>query len=286
MIENTTRTTKRGRTHLVVEVVPKDGRSLVKVSGRIALGDKSRSYLRRIDFPAAFAGAVLKQSLEELGIQMTGQVITGTVAAEAKRLAHLSSPRLSDLVNRVNKYSNNFMAEQIAFAAGASQHGAPATWAKAQRAITQFAHEVVGWKPGTFQIGNASGLHDVNYFSTQQVVQLLAAMHRDPRLAPEYITSMSVAGKSGTLSGRMSATDAAGILRAKTGTLRIASALSGYTQAKDGEALVFSILINGYRTSIDEIWAAQDEMGQALAAANTRCSRDALVASKGYYQHP
>ncbi len=57
---------------------------------------------------------------------------------------------------------------------------------------------------------------------------------------------------------------AAHLLRAKTGTLTQASALSGYVTTRGGVPLVFSMLVNHYR-HISEVWAAQDHFAEALA---------------------
>jgi D-alanyl-D-alanine carboxypeptidase/D-alanyl-D-alanine-endopeptidase (penicillin-binding protein 4) len=170
------------------------------------------------------------------------------------------------------------MAEQIALAAGATLFGPPADWDKAQRTIERFLVEQVGLQPGQFAIRNASGLHDVNRVSPRQMVAVLRTMYRDPRLRPEFVASLSVAGSSGTLSSRMRDTDALGLLRAKTGTLSISSALSGYVTAKQGETLGFSIIINDYKTPISELWAAQDEVGVVLAAHDTHCRTAPLAA--------
>ena len=60
-------------------------------------------------------------------------------------------------------------------------------------------------------------------------------------------------------------TDAAHVLRAKTGTLSIASALSGVVPARGGEALAFSIIVNDYLAPVRDVWEVQDAFGLLLA---------------------
>ena len=103
--------------------------------------------------------------------------------------------------------------------------GPPGTWDKAQKAVGRFLEGRVGLAPSSYTLGNASGLHDVNRMTPRQLVQVLEYMWHQPALGPEYIASMAVASGSGTLSDRMRDSDATGLLRAKTGTLSIASAL-------------------------------------------------------------
>jgi D-alanyl-D-alanine carboxypeptidase len=58
-------------------------------------------------------------------------------------------------------------------------------------------------------------------------------------------------------------TAAANNLRAKTGSLTDVSALSGYVRTKDGERLVFSMIMNGYTAS--SLRQLQDRIGVTLA---------------------
>ena len=57
---------------------------------------------------------------------------------------------------------------------------------------------------------------------------------------------------------------AAHLLRAKTGTLSGACALSGLVPTRDGTMLTFSIIVNGFRR-VEGVWSVQDRMAHALA---------------------
>jgi len=193
-----------------------------------------------------------------------GKVRTGATPADAQKLVTFTSPRLAELLGPLNKYSNNFMASQLAYALGASRYGAPGNWEKGKKAIVDFLTNAVHIPSGSYEINNASGLHDVNKLSPKQIVQILAFMYRQADANPEFIDSLAVAGGSGTLQDRMVDTAAAHVLRAKTGTLSMASALSGYVTTQNGEALAFSLIVNGFQ-KIDAVWATQDRFGAALA---------------------
>ncbi|MCK5688327.1 D-alanyl-D-alanine carboxypeptidase/D-alanyl-D-alanine-endopeptidase, partial [Myxococcota bacterium] len=230
-IEGEITTTTRS-TRLYVTVDAAGDRSVVKVSGRINIKESGRSYWRRINNPPVFAGEVFKKMLMAAGVKTTGKVKTGirpiAVEEDEAPLAVLSSPRLAELIESVNKYSNNFMAAQIARATGAAVYGVPGTWQKAERAINWFLENEVKSQLGSWQIGNASGLHDVNRLSPRVLVDILRYMHASKTLSPEFRTSLAVAGGTGTLRNRMDDTPANALLRAKTGTLSSASSLSGY----------------------------------------------------------
>lgn len=264
-VEGEVETIRRGRTYISVDVEPSGDRSVIKVSGRISQSDSGRRYWRRIDNPPVYTGEVIRTMLQQVGIRVDGRVKTGLAPTKEDPFMYLGSPPLAEIIDRVNKHSNNFMAEQLARAVGAEVFGAPGTWEKGAQAIEVFLLEQVGLEPDSFSLNNASGLHDVNRFSPEQIVKILQYMHRQPDISTEFIASLAVAGGAGTLSHRLRDTDAALMVRAKTGTLSISAALSGYVTAQSGEVLAFSMLVNDYQTAIAEVWEAQDKVGTLLA---------------------
>lgn len=258
-------TVATGRSNVQVSVVPDSRKgSLVQVSGRIRLGDTGRAFWRRIDDPALFAGQLMRQALQQVGIVVGGSARAGSLNAATPRLLQYDSPRLAELLVPLNKYSSNFMATQLALALGAKRFGAPGTWDKAHRAIEAFLAEDVQMAAGSYVLNNASGLHDVNELSPHQIVTLLRHMQRQATMSYEFVTSLAVGAGSGTLQDRMLDSPASHLLRAKTGTLSQASALSGYVTTRDHSTLAFSFLVNHYER-IHDIWAAQDKFAALLA---------------------
>jgi D-alanyl-D-alanine carboxypeptidase/D-alanyl-D-alanine-endopeptidase (penicillin-binding protein 4) len=116
---------------------------------------------------------------------------------------------------------------------------------------------------------NGSGLNDTNRFSARQLVTLLRAMWGRFPLSAEYVGSLPVAGRDGTLRWRMEGTDATGRLRAKTGTLVEGSvtSLSGYVQTTAGRTLAFAVLVNDYPGRAAAVVRSVDAIGGALAAS-------------------
>lgn len=264
------RSIRRGRARLQVRVLPQGERSAVHLSGTILSSSGPRGVWRRIDNPPMFAGDVLRRILRDAGISSRG-VHVGTLPADTggqvALITALHSPPLGELVNRVNQFSNNFMASQLARALGAHMFGPPGTWDKGQKAIQTFLANKVGIPPESYTVINGSGLHTQNQLTPRQLVQVLESMYHRRDVGFEYIASLAVAGRSGTLGERMSQGPAAGVLRAKTGTLSVASALAGYVPAHSGQMLAFAILVNNFRSRIPEIWQAQNSIGDLLARA-------------------
>ena len=91
---------------------------------------------------------------------------------------------------------------------------------------------------------------------------------------------MAVAGGVGTLKSRMLEGSAHQILRAKTGTLSIASALSGYVTTQSGELLAFSMLVNHFQHGIQPIWKMQDALGETLSKIREAPKKHAQLGQK------
>jgi D-alanyl-D-alanine carboxypeptidase/D-alanyl-D-alanine-endopeptidase (penicillin-binding protein 4) len=86
------------------------------------------------------------------------------------------------------------------------------------------------------------------------------------QLRDDWVNSLAVAGRSGTLARRMRGTAARGRCHAKTGTLNGVSALSGYCfqGPEDADhAVIFSLLMN--RVDVNRAHVVQDRMAALIA---------------------
>jgi D-alanyl-D-alanine carboxypeptidase/D-alanyl-D-alanine-endopeptidase (penicillin-binding protein 4) len=93
-------------------------------------------------------------------------------------------------------------------------------------------------------------------------------MDRSPHAAA-FRASLPAAGRPEGLERRMVGTPAAGNLRAKTGTIRGVSSLSGYVMTADGERLAFSIIANGVAVTA-RAKEAENRIGARLARFSRR----------------
>ena len=102
-----------------------------------------------------------------------------------------------------------------------------------------------------------------NRSSADDIVRLLNRA-RKRKFGQDFVGSLAVAGRSGTLAERMRGSAAEGRCRAKTGTLTGVSALSGYCFNRSGRRYAFSILMNDvFNTSAAR--AAQDRIAAIVA---------------------
>ncbi|HEY6100054.1 MAG TPA: D-alanyl-D-alanine carboxypeptidase/D-alanyl-D-alanine-endopeptidase [Anaeromyxobacter sp.] len=266
-IENRTATVKgSGRRRVVVSSMPRNGRQRIVVEGRVAAGSRMQVVWRKIDEPALYLGQTLRRLLDLRGVTVTGRVKVGAVPQGA-RLVHVAeSESLAEIVRRLNKTSNNFVAEQLLKTLGAEAKGTPGSWAKGIAAAEEFLAEL-GVPRGAYVMKNGSGLNDTNRFSARQIVTLLRAMWARFPLQAEYLASLPVAGRDGTIRFRMEGSEAEGRLRAKTGTLEHVTSLSGYVQSAGGRTLAFAVFVNDFAGRPATVIRSVDALGTALAAS-------------------
>ncbi len=207
--------------------------------------------------PALYAAQRFEAELERAGVDVRRSARAGVASASAALLGEWASPRISTLVNHINKPSDNFMAETLLKALGAD-HGAAGTTAGGT-AVARAQAAAFGANP---QMVDGSGLSRGNRTTPHDVVDLLVGMAGAEE--GRYLRrSLAVAGRSGTIAKRMRGTAAAGRCRAKTGTINGVSALAGYCDSRSGGHTAFAFLMNGVT-----VWGAhplQDNMAATLA---------------------
>lgn len=212
---------------------------------------------------ALACGYLLKNELIEKGIEVTGDVVPGTVPLEARTVAKHLSPPLANIIKLMNKPSDNWIAELLFKTIGAEVMGEPGTWAKGRDAVNEFLEEITG-QPPAHRFVDGSGLSRYNLLNAELLTQLLVYMYHNFELMPEYLASLPIAGIDGTLGNRMQGMYAEKVLRAKTGTLSGVSALAGYTVTADDEVFAFGILISHYVGSATPARDIQDQIGNYL----------------------
>ena len=100
-----------------------------------------------------------------------------------------------------------------------------------------------GIKPDQFAFYDGSGLSREDLVTPEAVVALLRYCQQQPwgRL---YQDTLPVAGVDGSLADRFRNTPAAGLVRAKTGSLLHVYSLSGYATTQSGQHIAFSVMTN------------------------------------------
>lgn len=193
--------------------------------------------------PERLAIETLTQVLEESGIVIEGQSLKGS---NPEKLMEFSSPALRDLVQDINKYSNNFMVEMLV-----KRYG-DGSWTKGIQRILDFYKTTLGLGPDKLEITDGSGLSKLNHVSARTLAIILRAAWNDFEVGPEMVASLKIIGgepwqlrvKDPNLTRRV---------RCKTGHLNDVTTLCGLIQMPDGKLRVFAILLNG-ESKDEDIW--------------------------------
>lgn len=207
---------------------------------------------------ASRAAAALLRALRKAGIRVAGTVRAGRAPAGAAPIALNASPRVDAMLRTMGKNSDNFTAEMLLKAVGASAYGRGTTAAGARRA-RQVLRDL-GLSLTGSRVVDGSGLSGRDRTTTRLLARLLAAASRTPLIAGPLRRSLAIAGRDGTLARRMTTGPARGVVRAKTGTLNVSSALSGYAGP-----YAFSVIVNGRAVDQTAAQVLQDRIAQYLA---------------------
>jgi D-alanyl-D-alanine carboxypeptidase/D-alanyl-D-alanine-endopeptidase (penicillin-binding protein 4) len=151
----------------------------------------------------------------------------------------------------------------------------PATFSGGAAALQGVLADVlvqVGTTPGAVRLVDGSGLSRLDRVQPGALTRLLAAVAGADRerLFP-VLSGLPVAGFDGTLERRYRkgpALPAAGVVRAKTGTLNGVSALAGLVRTKDGRLLAFDFTADS--VPLSSALASQTALDR-LAAALAGC---------------
>ena len=208
----------------------------------------------------AFRAALARAGVTVLGVNRPGRAPAPGVAATAV-LASLTSAPLRVIVADMLTRSDNFVAELLVKELGWFSSGVGST-----PAGLAYAEEVAAslGAPLTGRSADGSGLSRLNARPAREWRTLLDVARSQPWW-DIFLDGLPLAGRTGTLAGRMRGTPAEGALRAKTGSVRESRALSGYLTTVGGRHVVFSLIVNGPTASA--ALPAMDELVATMAAS-------------------
>ncbi|MFD5467194.1 D-alanyl-D-alanine carboxypeptidase/D-alanyl-D-alanine-endopeptidase [Kitasatospora sp. NPDC127059] len=224
----------------------------------------------RVADPAGAAATAFATMLAAQGVTVEGKAkpAAAPAATDAPVLGKVDSPTVARLVERLLTTSDNQLAEAIARQVALAGHQ-PASFEGAATAVTQELAKLGVPMTGVV-LHDGSGLHPDNEIPPAVLVKLLALAGSDqhPTLRP-VLTGLPVAGFTGTLNKRYGsgsgAADAAGLIRAKTGTLSGVNTLAGTAVDADGRLLAFAVMTRTAAPA-DTARAAMDRIAARLTS--------------------
>jgi D-alanyl-D-alanine carboxypeptidase/D-alanyl-D-alanine-endopeptidase (penicillin-binding protein 4) len=209
---------------------------------------------------AHVSAAALTLALARRGVAVAQLARAGRAPRRAVRLAVDHSAKLSVIVQHMNRESDNFVAEMLLKELGASTDGARGS-TRAGAAVVRRVLADAGVPVAGLRIADGSGLSRLDRVSARTLVALLRAASVDPAIGDVFVSSLPVAGVSGTLRNRLGTRPTRGRVVAKTGTTSRSCTLAGYV----GRRYAFAILQNGSPVSYWWARAAQDRFVTVLA---------------------
>jgi len=232
------------------------GQNVIYVTGQMPVGDTPYTEYVTIANPAGLFVNVFKAALIRHGIRVDGRTRTvngfnpPTKAFDSSRLVELgwvNSLPMRDLVREVQKPSQNLYADLVLAHIGALAAATNPPGSSEEAGIRELEKFLAkaGVPPGDVRFEEGSGLSRNNLATPNATIALLQFMGHHAE-ADAYLNALPIAGVDGTLRNRMKNTPATGNVRAKTGTLRWASSLSGQVTTAAGERLIFCIMLNRY----------------------------------------
>ncbi len=240
-----------------------DNQITLRIDGGVRQRRNPYSYLVYPDSPAVLIAHLFKQRLIDSNIEVTGTAKTGVTPFPIFDVA-TSQNSLSAMIGRVNKKSDNYLAENLFKIIGAEYSTKEGNSFYATQAALSFLDEQGIYNEGTSLV-DGSGISRFNKTSTAAIVSLLEYIYLDIDNFDFFYNSLSIAGKDGTLEDRMYESSAYQNFRGKTGTLNGVSAISGYLTTKQNRDLIVSILMNFNSKGQNYFRGLQDKIISYLA---------------------
>jgi serine-type D-Ala-D-Ala carboxypeptidase/endopeptidase (penicillin-binding protein 4) len=255
-----------GEPQVAMTKVP-GGRQIL-FEGTIPAGGASHHALVALDDPAFYAACALYDALTRRGVTIDGHPVarhrsadTPYTAPEGTILATRSSPPAAQLIQMADKVSENLHAELLLRETGRMEYKS-GTHEAGLSALEAFFSQI-GGTPGDARIDDGSGLGRNTLVTPRLLTRLLAYMYNTNQ-RDTWVAMLPVGGVDGTLAGRLCCASETHAIRAKTGTLNRAIALSGYAESKARGTLAFSILVNDFGASETEVREWIDRIASAL----------------------
>jgi D-alanyl-D-alanine carboxypeptidase/D-alanyl-D-alanine-endopeptidase (penicillin-binding protein 4) len=222
---------------------------VVVIEGVVPARSRPVTHALSVHDPVRFLAAAFAEALFDGGIAV-GSAPPQDANADSARdystvtplLTYHSDP-LRDLARRFLDVSQNQYGETFLKTMGV-QAGTP-TFDGGVKAVESV---LMSWDipvDGTV-LRDGSGLSRYNYVTPATLVRVIEHMYREPLHREPFLSALTVAGRTGTIAGRLRNTAAAANARVKDGSMAGVRALCGVVNTARGEPLAFAILANGF----------------------------------------
>lgn len=222
------------------------------IRGTIPVGSGLFTIKGAIPDPPLFLAQQLQQALLKTGISISKGATTSRLLdlrkeawdAEGQVLIRELSPALDKIIERTNYKSVNLFAEALMHTLGKEKKGEGNTEKGLE---VQRAHwESKGVDMSSAFLADGSGLSFRNAISAHTMAEVLQEATAGEAF-PAFLSTIPLAGRTGSLRRKFRGTAAEGRLYAKSGTLARVRTYAGYIDSKSGKKLSFAVFVNNYK---------------------------------------
>jgi D-alanyl-D-alanine carboxypeptidase/D-alanyl-D-alanine-endopeptidase (penicillin-binding protein 4) len=280
-IDNKVVTTPAGSGPRTVSINREPGSNVLTFWGNIPQDDPGFGEALAIDDPADFGARLFRQLLEQRGVTIYGRARTRHTELASMQtfsitsmasgggsdsrppnpapliLASYQSQPIAQDLRVINKVSQNLHAELMLRLLG-KEKGNSGSIQGGLEVLRSFL-VTAGIKPDQFVFLDGSGLSREDLVTPESIVRLLQYCHKQP-WGQSFEDTLPVAATDGSLADRFRNTPAAGMVRAKTGSLSHVYSLSGYATTQSGDHIAFSIMTNNNNMQTKEVLDTIDEV--------------------------
>jgi D-alanyl-D-alanine carboxypeptidase/D-alanyl-D-alanine-endopeptidase (penicillin-binding protein 4) len=238
-----------------------------KISGTLKPGTTNYQIRTNIWNPEIALVNYIKKALSDSGIifKPWGEKHEKNPAVDSVSISlFVFSPALYRIDSLINTTSQNLYAEHIFITTENLLKKSYDTGIQIQSIKDYWTN--LGMPAKGIFMEDGSGMSRSNALSAEALVWLLKYMTQTLNFQSFY-AGLPVLGQSGTLKEIGKKTTAAGILRAKTGTMNRVRCFAGYTFSKSGRMIAFAFMTNQFTGSVGDL----NKKAEALFAALVQC---------------
>jgi len=241
-----------------------DKKNDVVVKGKFPISSRYAKDFVNVLNPEKYFLTLFSEVLDSNNIKASGTIEIKNLPQETNLLYSIKR-KYSDIIENLNKTSDNLSAEMTLYALSNKYSGKPAT-ADSGIQFINLLIDSIGLNHKDYRLVDGSGVSHYNNVSAELIVNILKYFYdKQPELYEILYNSFPVAGIDGTLENRMRKTAAVNNIHAKTGTLTGVSCISGYLTNRKNNTIAFSIMLQNYVGSSSKAKEFQDQICRILA---------------------
>ncbi len=192
--------------------------------------------------PQSYTYGVFKSLWQQWGGTISGGYREARLPSKRRPILTMRSRHLGEVLRPLNKWSNNLMTRMLLYSIGETRYPIPVSRAQGAAAMREHL-ESRGLDVTDLLIDNGSGLSRDTRVTARFMGALLKLAWFEPTM-PEFLASLSIAGKDGTARKRFRGGKQSGRMHLKTGSLEAVSAIGGYVHTPRGRTFIVSMMAN------------------------------------------